>query len=73
MLQLIALIFDNVWHRLAHGVRYVIVEHGKGEMYLRCRICHLRSPGIKVGPFKPRNRLEGKPRWHRRLRQVKVA
>jgi hypothetical protein len=50
-----------LWHWLTHGVRDAMIERGKGEVYLRCTRCGLRSVGWQTGPLKVHPPLAGDP------------
>lgn len=46
-------------HRLLHYGQSTI-DTAPGEIFLRCRVCQLRSPGIATGPMRISRRLDGK-------------
>lgn len=53
-------LLDHVRHRLFHGEQHYLQEHGDREIFLRCALCGLRSPGVQLGPG-PRPALAGDP------------
>ena len=54
-----ALLFQ---HHLFHNASDFQREWRKGEVFMRCQRCWLRSPGVQTGPPRLANRLSGLPR-----------
>ena len=53
--------YMSIRHRLFHWEHHHMLEHGAGELFLRCTECGLRSPGIQTGPLRLSSALPGYP------------
>ena len=56
--------FRSLRHWLFHWKHHHMLELAPGEVYLRCAICGLRSPGLVIGPPRLASALPGDPERH---------